>query len=325
MRERTEALMIYHSITVAARIHNLGATTLRTRFFPVKGMHMNKSFGRAMGCLALVAVISAWTVCLAGPTITVGRNVTAAARVPVGKIDHSGWNALLKKYVDEQGYVDYVKWKASVGDQKALGDYIQQLSAAAFPAGATQEEKLAFWINAYNAVTVKGILREYPTTSIRNHTAKVYGYNIWKDLQLLVGGKAYSLEGIEHEVLRKMGEPRIHFAIVCASIGCPRLLNEAYTAEKVDDQLTLNAQAFFADPTKFKADPRSGTIQVSPILSWFAGDFGEDAAARMKTIAPYVPAAAQSLAKSGRARVSYLDYDWGLNDRSKAGGSGKRK
>ena len=263
--------------------------------------------------------------CCAGPTITVGRNVAVGERVSVGKIDHSGWDALLKKYVDERGYVDYAKWKATTAHQKTLDDYILQLSAAAFPANATQEEKLAFWINAYNAVTVKGILREYPTTSIRNHTAKLYGYNIWKDLQLLVGGKAYSLEGIEHEVLRKMGEPRIHFAIVCASIGCPRLLNQAYTAEKVDEQLTLNAQAFFADPKKFNADPRSGTIQVSPILSWFASDFGEDTTAQMKAIAPYVPTAAQGLAKSGRASVSYLDYDWGLNDRSKAGGSGRRK
>ena len=286
---------------------------------------MNKFFGIAIGCLAFIAVESARTDCLAGPQITVGRNVAAVDRIPVGKVDHSGWNALLKKYVDEGGYVEYAKWKASATDQKSLDSYIHQLSSAEFPTTAKQEEKLAFWINAYNAVTVKGILREYPTTSIRNHTAKLYGYNIWKDLQLLVGGKAYSLEGIEHEVLRKMGEPRIHFAIVCASIGCPRLLNEAYTAERVGDQLTLNAQAFFADPMKFKANPQSGTIQVSPILSWFAGDFGEDTAAQMKTIAPFVPATAQSLAKSGRARVSYLEYDWGLNDRSQAGGSGKRK
>lgn len=286
---------------------------------------MNKSLGISIGCLALVAVVSVRTVCFASPTITVGRNVAAGQRVAVGQIDHSGWDALLKKYVDERGNVDYTTWKATAADTKMLDDYILQLSAASFPANASQGEKLAFWINAYNAVTVKGILREYPTTSIRNHTAKIIGYNIWKDLQLLVGGKAYSLEGIEHEVLRKMGEPRIHFAIVCASIGCPRLLNEAYVAEKMDDQLTLNAQAFFADPTKFSADPRSGTIQVSPILSWFASDFGDDTAAQLKTIAPYVPTEAQGLAKSGRTRVSYLEYDWALNDQSKTGQSGKQK
>ena len=277
---------------------------------------MVKRFGIGTGCLALIALLSVRAVCLGGPVITVGRNVAAAERVAVGQIDHSGWDALLKKYVDERGNVAYTQWKSSASDQKALDDYILQLSAAAFPASSTQQEKLAFWINAYNAVTVKGILREYPTTSIRNHTAKFYGYNIWKDLKLLVGGKAYSLEGIEHDVLRKMGEPRIHFAIVCASVGCPRLLMEAYTADKVDDQLTLNAEVFFADSGKFRADLRTGTIEVSPILDWFASDFGPNTGAQMKFIAPYVPAAARSLANSGRARVSFLEYDWRLNDRS---------
>lgn len=286
---------------------------------------MNKLFGLIIGCLALTVVISAQRSGIAGPTTTVGQNVPAKNRVPVGKIDHSAWDTLLQTYVDDRGYVDYTKWKGSAADQKALNGYIATLSTAAIPAKATKEDKLAFWINAYNAVTVKGILKEYPTSSIRNHTARLYGYNIWKDLQLLVEGKAYSLEAIEHEVLRKMGEPRIHFAIVCASVGCPRLLNQAYTGDKLDEQLTLNAKDFFADGTKFIADAKSGTIQVSPILSWFADDFGADVAAQMKTIAPYVPTSARSLAQSGRARVSYLSYDWGLNDQSKAGPSAKRK
>lgn len=285
---------------------------------------MNKFCGLFLGYWGLITAIGAPGVCLAGPTITVGKNVAAMDRIPVGEIEHSSWDALLNKYVDNRGYVDYTKWKATAADLKALDGYIDHLSAAAIPATATQQEKLAFWINAYNAVTVKGILREYPTTSIRNHTAKMFGYNIWKDLQLVVDGKAYSLEAIEHQVLRKMSEPRIHFAIVCASIGCPRLLNQAYTAGKIEEQLTSNAEAFFADHTKFVADTQSGTIQVSPILSWFAEDFGADVAAQMKTIAPYVPAVARPLANSGRARVKYMDYDWGLNDKAKAGGSSKR-
>ena len=280
----------------------------------------------AIAVIAIGFAVAGWwaTTCLAGPTITVGRNVPAGEQVPVDKIDHSSWNSLLAKYVDANGYVDYTTWKASAADQQSLDAYIQHLSAASFPANATREARLAFWINAYNAVTVKGILREYPTTSIRNHTAKLYGYNIWKDLQLIVGGRPYSLEAIEHEVLRKMGEPRIHFAIVCASIGCPRLLNEAYTADNLDEQLTVNAKAFFADRTKFSADARTGTIQVSPILSWFADDFGSSTAAQMKTIAPYVPAQAQSLTSSGQVRVKYLDYDWGLNDQTKVRGSARR-
>jgi len=286
-------------------------------------------FGMMKSALIVFAIgvgLAGWwaTTCTAGPTITVGRNVPSAQQVPVDRIDHSTWNTLLAKYVDNNGFVDYRGWKSSAQDQQALDAYIQHLSSAAFPKGSSREAQLAFWINAYNAVTVKGILREYPTTSIRNHTAKLVGYNIWKDLQLLVGGRAYSLEAIEHKVLRKMGEPRIHFAIVCASIGCPRLLNQAYTADKLNEQLTINTKAFFADPEKFKADTRTGTVQVSPILNWFAEDFGGSPAAQMKTIAPYVPASAQALVSSGRARVSYLDYDWGLNDKAKVAGSNKR-
>jgi hypothetical protein len=251
----------------------------------------------------------------AHPTVAVGANVPAERRISVERIDHSTWNELLKKYVDANGMVDYKSWKASAGDSQSLDAYLTHLSAAAIDRNSTRESQLAFWINAYNAVTVKGILREYPTTSIRNHTAKVYGYNIWKDLQLSVGGQAYSLDAIEHQVLRKMGEPRIHFAIVCASKGCPRLLNEAYVPERLDEQLTLNARAFFADPTKLSADVRSGVIQVSPILKWFAEDFGTDAATQLATIAPYLPTNVRPVAESGRARVNYLDYDWGLNDR----------
>ncbi len=274
--------------------------------------------------LATIAGLILSSNCCAGPTVSVGINVPAAQRVPVDKIDHSVWDKLLQKYVDANGYVAYTAWQASSADQKTLDDYMNHLSQASFEPGSSKEAQLAFWINAYNAVTVKGILREYPTTSIRNHTAKVYGYNIWKDLQILVAGKAHSLEGIEHEILRKMGEPRIHFAIVCASIGCPRLLNEAYTADRLDEQLTGNAKAFFADRTKFVADTRAGTIAVSPILDWFSKDFGADTSAQMRLIAPYLPESTQPLAKSYTGRVQFLEYDWSLNDEAKLRSAGRR-
>ena len=262
--------------------------------------------------------------CCAGPTITVGMSVPTAQRLQVDKIDHSDWDRLLHKYVDTNGYVAYTEWQASSADQKTLDDYLNHLSRASFGPKSSKEVQLAFWINAYNAVTVKGILREYPTTSIRNHTAKLYGYNIWKDLHLLVSDKRYSLESMEHKVLRKLGEPRIHFAIVCASIGCPRLLNEAYAADRLDEQLTENAKAFFADRTKFVADARAGTIAVSPILDWFSKDFGADPSAQMQSIAHYLPESAQPLAKSYQGRVKYLEYDWSLNDQAKLQSAGQR-
>ncbi len=269
--------------------------------------------------MALTLMATGWArPCFAGPTVTVGANVPMKQRIPADHIDHATWDALLKKYVDDRGMVNYQAWKASRSDIRALEQYLAHLSSATFPAQTSPATRLAFWINAYNAVTVEGILREYPTTSIRNHTAKLFGYNIWKDLQLIVDGKPYSLDQMEHEILRKMNEPRIHYAIVCASIGCPRLLNEAYVPAKIDQQLTVNAQAFFADPTKFRFDENQKLISVSPLLDWFGEDFGSTTAERMRRIAPWVPEAARNLALSGAARVTFLDYDWGLNDQAKA-------
>ncbi len=258
-------------------------------------------------------------------TVNVGQNVPAAQRVPLDHIDHAAWDALLKKYVDARGMVNYAAWKASAADTKALDAYLNELSAVSFSTATPAKAKLAFWINAYNAITVRGILREYPTTSIRTHTAKVFGYNIWKDLQIPIADQAYSLEQIEHEVLRKMGEPRIHFAIVCASIGCPPLRNEAYTAAKLDEQLTDNAHKFFAQRGKFQFDAQKKTVSLSPILSWFAEDFGDTQAKQLQRIAAYLPGAeAQRLAGSGVSSVSYLDYDWNLNDQSSVGQSQTR-
>lgn len=268
--------------------------------------------------MALLAVTLAKSSCEAGPTVTVGSSVAAARRVSVERIDHSAWDALLQKHVDARGFVDYSAWKSSASDQQALDGYLRHLSSASLSGQSSREARLAFWINAYNASTMKGILREYPTSSIRNHTAKVFGYNIWKDLVLPVDGKNYSLEQIEHEVLRKMGEPRIHFAIVCASIGCPRLLNRAYTASELDQQLSANANAFFADRAKFAYDANRRTMQLSQVLKWFAEDFGANQAEQLRAISPYLPdAASQQLARSGSASISYLDYDWELNDRAK--------
>ena len=251
----------------------------------------------------------------AGPKVSVGMTVPTNQQVSMDRIDHSSWDALLRKYVDLDGRVNYRAWQSSQADNKALTRYLSTLSTASTTIRASKPARLAFWINAYNAVTIKGILREYPTTSIRNHTARLYGYNIWKDLLLIVGGKQISLNQIEHEILRKMGEPRIHFAIVCASHSCPRLLNEAYAAEKLEQQLTVNAKNFFANRENFRYDARNGRFQMSSILDWFASDFGSDQAAQLKTIAPYLPdKASYHAALANNVKVAYLKYDWSLND-----------
>jgi hypothetical protein len=243
-----------------------------------------------------------------------GKRWPAGQMVSMDDVDHSSYNALLKTYVDGDGYVDYTAWKRSDQDRRALLSYLDTLSRATPSKRASREAQLAFWINAYNAVTIEGILQEYPTTSIRKHTSKLGGYNIWKNLPLLVGNRPYSLDDIEHKVLRKMDEPRIHFAIVCAAVSCPRLLNEAYTAKELDSQLAGNSRDFFSRSQNLQVDRRSGTIYVSSIIKWFGGDFGSSQIERFTYLKPYIPKNAQSLAADPQTSVRYLDYNWNLND-----------
>jgi len=251
---------------------------------------------------------------LAGTKVHVGDRVQREQRIPLVDVEHGLWTTLLQRYVDADGMVNYRGWKASIVDVKSLDQYLRQLSSAKLSADAPREAKLAFWINAYNAVTVRGILREFPTTSIRNHTARFIGYNIWDDLLLPVEDQVYSLNQMEHDILRKMREPRIHFAIVCASKGCPRLLNEAYVEERLERQLERNAKDFFARRQNFQHEASRGRFLVSSILDWFKDDFGDSKAARLKTVAPWLPTrAAQQAATDDAVTVDYLQYDWDLN------------
>ena len=243
-----------------------------------------------------------------------GHTSGAAGAVPLDRVDHSAWDRLLRKYVDRDGMVDYAAWKASQTDRGTLERYLATLGEADTNARTTKQGKLAYWINAYNALTVHGILEVYPTDSIRNHTAKIVGYNIWDDHLLAVGGNEYSLNHVEHKILRKLGEPRIHFAIVCASIGCPRLLDRAYTAESLESQLAENTRDFFARRRNFQADLADRQIRVSSILDWFGKDFGATPRKGLAGLAKYMPdEATRKLVAGETFSVSYLDYDWSLN------------
>jgi hypothetical protein len=244
---------------------------------------------------------------------TLGQQIPASQQVSMAQIDHRSWDAILKAFVNQKGQVNYAGLKASPDANQALDQYLNHLSSASLNRPADKNSKLAFWINAYNAVTVKGILQHYPTTSIKNHVSNFGGYNIWKDLKIQVGDQTFSLDDIEHKRLRKMNEPRIHFAIVCASISCPRLLNQAYVGPQLEQQLTANAKDFFANPTNFRYDGRN--FQLSKILSWFGDDFGSEPSSRLRAIAPYLPTqAAQDAASQNKAAISFISYDWGLNE-----------
>ena len=241
-------------------------------------------------------------------------NQFAAGAVALDQVDHSAWDGLLKKYVDRDGMVNYKAWKASARDRALLKQYLSTLSRSDPRQRSTRAGQLAFWINAYNALTIQGILDVYPTSSIRKHTAVAFGYNIWKDLMLPVGDRKYSLNDIEHKILRKAGEPRIHFAIVCASIGCPRLLNEAYTRTRLEQQLAANTRDFFGRAKNLQVDPRRRQVRVSAILKWFGADFGPSPRKALGKLAQYMPDnATRSLIASGDFSVTFLDYNWDLN------------
>ncbi|VTT99563.1 Secreted protein containing DUF547 OS=Rhodopirellula sp. SWK7 GN=RRSWK_02046 PE=4 SV=1: DUF547 [Gemmataceae bacterium] len=255
----------------------------------------------------------------AGDKVYVGRACKEQNRPALSAVDHAAFDALLRKYVDDKGMVAYAEWKKSDADVKALDDYLAALGCVDLTKAATKEGQLAFWINAYNAVTIRGILREYPTKSIRNHTAKAVGYNIWKDLLLAVDGRSVSLDDIEHQVLRKMGEPRIHFAIVCASVGCPPLRNRAFTIDKLGEQLDASAKAFFANPANLKLDPRNRTVEISQIIEWFGKDFAATSPAQLAAVRKHFPQSdAAAWVEAAGVTVKYLEYDWSLNDQTPA-------
>jgi hypothetical protein len=232
----------------------------------------------------------------------------------ISKIDHSAFASLLNQYVDSNGNVDYTGWKTN--DKESLKLYLESLTQADPDKKTTREHKLAYWINAYNALTIYGILEKYPTSSIRNHTSRLFGYNIWKDLKLQVADIAYSLDDIEHKVLRKMQEPRIHFAIVCASHSCPQLLSEAYTQDKLNEQLNDNALNFFSNEDNFRIDEKKRIIYLSSILDWFSEDFGDNTAEVIESIRNFLP---ESENEISHWKVRYLPYSWKLNDQKTAG------
>ena len=245
-----------------------------------------------------------------------GRSWPSTELVSIDAIDHRPWDTLLLRFVDGAGNVDYAGWKDSRADVRSLDDYLSALSRAQPEREARREARLAFWINAYNALTIRGILDEYPA-AIPDHEAWLGRFSFWTDLLLHVGDSDYSLTQIEQELLRPMREPRIHFALVCGARGCPRLLNRAYESGKLERQLRENSRDFFADPQKLKYDPSTGQLRLSPILKWYAKDFGESEQEVWETIAPYLPdeVTRQRPGAIGLS-ASYLDYDQSLNEQT---------
>jgi hypothetical protein len=252
------------------------------------------------------------------------------ASLPALALDHShaAWDALLKKhvrYIDggNASQVDYAGFVRDRAQLKAVIDEYQKVPRAEFDRW-TKPQQQAFLINAYNALTIEKILRRYPQIrSIRDY-GTVFG-NPWRDKFFTLLGEPAHLDNIEHDILRREGaydEPRVHVAVVCASIGCPMLRNEAFTAERLEAQLEDAMRRFMADRSRNRYNPKTGKLEVSRIFDWYGKDFekGHKGYSSVKaTLARYADLLADSpqereLVRAGKAEVSFLEYDWGLND-----------
>jgi Protein of unknown function, DUF547 len=212
-------------------------------------------------------------------------------------VDYKNYATFLKKYVSNLGNVNYDKIKANKSEIDAIAD---QLTDSKPNDKWTKNEKMAYYINLYNVFTIKSIVDNYPVKSIKDIS------NVW-DKKIIPQGKIlYSLSDIENKILRKMDDPRIHFAINCASFSCPKLENEVYVTEKLDKQLDAGAKEFIND--KNKNQITASEIKLSNIFDWYSGDFKNDSGSVIEFLNKYSKTTIDKNAKK-----KFLEYNWSLN------------
>ena len=213
------------------------------------------------------------------------------------------FNSLLQKHVDEKGNVDYKSFKE---DEDKLLEFISYLEKTSPSTSWSANKEKAFWINAYNAYTIKLILEYYPVNSIMD--IKENKNTAWKINFAEIGGKTYTLDHIEHEILRKkFTDPRIHVGVNCASISCPKLLNKAFTEENIEEELEILMKEFINDSSRNEIS--STKIQISSIFDWFKEDFTKNG-----SVIDYLNK--YSTTKIDKtAKISFLKYNWSLNEK----------
>ena len=249
--------------------------------------------------------------------------------------EHAAWTALLKKHVVllDGGKASQVRYAGFQQDRAALKSYLDSLSKVTPQEfdGWSKAERMAFLINAYNAFTIEKILARYPNIKSIWDFGKFFG-NPFKDRFFALFGRESFLDRVEHETLRNPGaydEPRVHFAVNCASVGCPMLREEAYVAARLDAQLEEQARRFLSDRSRNRYDPERGLLEVSKIFDWFKEDWtsgyrgfegkGEPIRSREQYFAAYAALLADDPQQQKRlldqkAEIRFLEYDWALND-----------
>ena len=222
-------------------------------------------------------------------------------------VSHDRWTQLLQKHLTDEGWVDYRGFQEDSIEFQAYLDLLRKHHPN--EEHWTKSERLAYWINAYNAFTVELVAGHYPVESIKDIKRGIPFINTVWDLKFIeIEGHKYDLNNIEHGIIRdRFEEPRIHFAVNCASRSCPKLLREAFTADKLDQQLNRAAREFLREPLRNKfhsADHAS----ISKLFSWYSGDFTEHMSL-IEYLNRYAP-----VKLNEDAEIEYLEYDWTIND-----------
>ena len=221
---------------------------------------------------------------------------------------HELFDQVLQEHVDEKGRVNYTKLKANPEKLEAYLD----LLAVANPTELSYNAQLVFWVNAYNALVIKGVVDHYPTTSVR----KVKFFNgFFSRLKFRVASKTYTLNQIEHGIIRtEFADPRVHFILVCASSSCPPLWTRAFSVETIEENLETATLNFIRNPEQVRIDRAKRRVYLSKIFKWYDDDFeiGYDGVADFLT--DYLPPEDAEFLASTDVKFRYLDYDWTLND-----------
>lgn len=232
-------------------------------------------------------------------------NVSASEKDNPGSI----FDSILSRYVSMDGLVNYKGLREDGGFMR----YIEHLSNTDPRSLPSDKHRMAFWINAYNAFVIKGVLEEYPIKSVRD-----VGWlpdSFFKRKKFETERGEITLQVLENEKLREaFREPRIHFAINCASISCPKLTKEVYSAEKLEEQLEAQAVSFINDKSRNYLDKKNKVLYLSHIFKWYEGDFVKNGEGIEEYVAGYLNADDAEFVSNNEVVVKYLEYDWGLNE-----------
>ncbi len=317
------------TVTVAVCVWWLSRRAVgeRTRLAEPPRASVEQAAAVAMGWpwgTTVLAVLSAAMLAIAAGTYArrdALKNVFGPARVTLHEayerhtdgptIEHSAFDALLGKHVDKDGWVDYAAFR---GDAATLDVYITLLGKAPF-ADLGRDEKLSLLINAYNAFTLRLILDHYPVKSIKD----IPSAERWDAKRWRLGSMTLSLNQIEHEQIRpRFAEPRVHFALVCAAIGCPKLRNEAYRAERIEEQLEDQTRYVHSHDRWFRYQPGANEVYLTKLYDWYGSDFAQIAGSVPLFASRYSTPFNAALREDKPPRIRWLDYDWMLNDRRNA-------